>query len=180
MLRGAAPFCIRLHMVSWRRTEPASEQRGPTMTQTGDPQMVRVTLPDGSVREVERGTTPLQIAETIGPRLAKAALAAKADGMLVDLASPLDAAVSLEIVTDKSPDALGVLRHSAAHALATAVRKVRPEAKLGFGPAIEDGFYYDFEVDRPFTPEELEEIERAMAAVGSESQRFERRVVDKA
>jgi threonyl-tRNA synthetase len=150
------------------------------MTQTAERQMVRVTLPDGSVREVERGTTPLQIAESIGPRLAKAALAAKADGKVVDLGRPLENDVSLELVTEKSPDALEVLRHSAAHILATAVRRVRPEAKIGFGPAIEDGFYYDFEVDRPFTPEELEEIERAMASVGSEAQPFERRVVSKA
>jgi threonyl-tRNA synthetase len=107
------------------------------MTQIAEgAQQVRVTLPDGSVREVERGTTPLQIAESIGPRLAKAVLAAKVDGKVVDLGSPLEADVSLELVTEKSPDALGVLRHSAAHILATAVRTVRPEAKIGFGPAI--------------------------------------------
>ncbi len=150
------------------------------MTQTVDTvRHVRVTLPDGSERTYPRGTTVREVAESIGPRLAKAALAGKIDGRVVDLARPIEEDASLEIVTEKSPDALGVLRHSAAHVLATAVRKVRPDAKIGFGPSIEDGFYYDFEVDRPFTSEELESIEEEMSAVCEEGQAFERRVVDK-
>jgi threonyl-tRNA synthetase len=148
------------------------------MTQTMDStQQIRITLPDGSVRAVPHGTTVLEVAESIGPRLAKAAVAGKVNGEIVDLFRPLERDAALEILTEKSPDALGVLRHSAAHVLATAVRQVRPEAKIGFGPAIEDGFYYDFEVDRPFTEEELAEIERRMASVSEEAQPFERRVV---
>ena len=148
------------------------------MTQTAETtQQIRITLPDGSQREVAAGTTVLQIAESIGPRLAKAALAGKVDGEIVDVTRPLTEDASLEILTEKSADAVGVLRHSAAHILATAVRKIRPEAKIGFGPAIEEGFYYDFEVDRPFTEEELSEIERLMAEVSAEAQPFERRVV---
>ena len=139
---------------------------------------VKVTLPDGSVREVPRGAPALAVAESIGARLAKAALAAKVDGRVVDLARPLEHDAAVEIVTEKSPEALEVLRHSAAHILATAVRRVRPEARIGFGPAIADGFYYDFEVDRPFSTDELEQIEKEMDAVAKADDPFERRVVD--
>jgi threonyl-tRNA synthetase len=141
---------------------------------------VNVSLPDGSVREYAPGTTVRQVAESIGSRLAQAALGGKLDGRIVDLDRPIEHDGALEILTEKSPDALEVLRHSAAHILATAVREVRPEAKIGFGPAIEDGFYYDFEVDHPFTPEELERIEHQMHVVTGEKQPFERRVVNKA
>ena len=139
---------------------------------------VKVTLPDGSVREVPFGATALDVAQSIGAGLVRAAIAAKVDGQVVDLARPLEGDATVEIVTEKSPDALGVLRHSAAHVLATAVRRVRPEARIGFGPAIEDGFYYDFEVDKPFTPEDLERIELEMEAVSSADDPFERRVVN--
>ncbi|HEV2146830.1 MAG TPA: threonine--tRNA ligase [Longimicrobiaceae bacterium] len=138
---------------------------------------VRVTLPDGSVREVPAGTTVLDFAKSIGSGLAKAALAGKVDGRIVDLTSPLESNAEVEIITERSAEALEVLRHSAAHILATAVRQVRPEAKIGFGPAIEDGFYYDFEVDRPFTPDELERIEAEMQEVIKGNAPFERRVV---
>src|SRR5690606_41417191 len=148
------------------------------MTQTVDTtQRIRITLPDGSQREVPRGTTVLELAESIGPRLAKAAIAGKVDGQVVDLSRPIEADARVEILTEKSPEALDVLRHSAAHVLATAVRQVRPDAKIGFGPPIEDGFYYDFEVDHPFTEEELAEIERRMAEGSAAAQPFERRVV---
>ncbi|MBV9107921.1 MAG: TGS domain-containing protein, partial [Gemmatimonadetes bacterium] len=139
--------------------------------------VVKVTLPDGSQRELPRGATVRDVAEGIGPRLAKAAVAARVDGKVVDLMRPLDHDASVAILTEKDPDALEVLRHSAAHVLATAVRRVRPEAKIGFGPAIADGFYYDFEVDRPFTPEDLQRVEKEMEAVAKEDQPFERRVV---
>ncbi len=140
---------------------------------------VKVTLPDGSARELPRGATVRDVAEAIGPRLAKAALAAKVDGQVVDLMRPLDHDARVEILTEKNPEALDVLRHSAAHVLATAVRRVRPEAKIGFGPSIADGFYYDFEVDRPFTPEDLLQIEREMEAVAKDDQSFERSVVSR-
>ena len=138
---------------------------------------VKVTLPDGSERELPRGATVRDVAEAIGPRLARAALAAKVDGQVVDLVRPLEHDARVEILTEKNPEALDVLRHSAAHVLATAVRRLRPEAKIGFGPAIADGFYYDFEVDRPFTPEDLQQIEREMEAVAKADEPFERRVV---
>lgn len=141
--------------------------------------MIKVTLPDGKVLEVPRGTTPREVAERIGPRLAKAALAARANEQIVDVSRPLEHDVELEIITEKSPEALDLLRHSAAHILATAVREIRPEAKIGFGPPIEHGFYYDFEVDEPFTPEELEEIEAKMKEVVRCNDPFERQVVTK-
>jgi threonyl-tRNA synthetase len=140
---------------------------------------ITVTLPDGSTREMPHGSTAGDVARDIGPGLAKAALAALADGAVVDLNRPLEDDVALEIITRKSPEALGVLRHSAAHVLATAVRKVRPGAGIGFGPAIDTGFYYDFDVDTPFTPEELERIEDEMRNVASEPRPFERTVVSK-
>ncbi|MDQ3389562.1 MAG: threonine--tRNA ligase [Gemmatimonadota bacterium] len=125
------------------------------------------------------GSTVADLARAIGPGLAKAALAAKVDGLTVDLAHPLDADARVEIITERSPEALDLLRHSSAHILATAVRRVRPEAKIGFGPSIEDGFYYDFEVDPPFSPEELEAIEREMQAVAEADDPFERQVVSR-
>ena len=141
---------------------------------------VRVTLPDGSVRELPRGATVRDLAEGIGPRLARAALAAKVDGQVVDLMRPLEGDARVEILTERDADALPVLRHSAAHVLATAVRRVRPEAGIGFGPAIDDGFYYDFAVDRPFTPEDLERIEQEMQSVAKADDPFEREAVDRA
>jgi threonyl-tRNA synthetase len=140
---------------------------------------IKVTLPDGKVLEFERGALVREVAERIGPGLAKAALGAKINGELVDLMRPLDEDVRIEIVTSKSPEALDLMRHSAAHMLATAVRAVRPGAGIGFGPAIENGFYYDFDVKEPFTPDDLEKIEAKMREVASEDQPFERRQVDK-
>ena len=141
---------------------------------------VRVTLPDGSVREVALGTTPRAVAESIGAGLARAAVAAKVDGAVWDLDRPIDRDVSLAILTERDPDALDVLRHSAAHVLATAVRELFPGAGIGFGPPIEDGFYYDFEVPRPFTPEDLERIETRMGDVAKADYPFVREVVDRA
>jgi len=124
-----------------------------------------LTLPDGSERRVAPGTTARQIAEAIGPGLAKAAVAAKLAGGIVELDRPLEQSGPFQILTQKDPDALYTLRHSAAHALATAVRRLYPEAGIGFGPPIDDGFYYDFAVPRPFTPEDLEKIEAEMREV---------------
>jgi threonyl-tRNA synthetase len=140
---------------------------------------VWVTLPDGSVREVAAGTSARGVAESIGAGLARAAVAARVDGAIWDLDRPIERDVSLAILTDRDPDALEVLRHSAAHVLATAVRDLFPGAGIGFGPPIEDGFYYDFEVPRPFTPEDLERIEARMGQVAQADYPFVREVVDR-
>jgi threonyl-tRNA synthetase len=137
-------------------------------------------LPDGSERRVPPGTTPLAVAESIGPRLAKAAVAAKLDGQIIEMDRPLARSGAFQIMTDKDPDALGVLRHSAAHALATAVRRLHPEAGIGFGPPIEDGFYYDFAVPQPFTPEDLATIEAEMREVVKAGYPFVREEVGRA
>jgi threonyl-tRNA synthetase len=142
--------------------------------------MVQVTLPDGSQREAAAGTTPRQIAESIGPGLARAALVARVNGEIWDLDRPLESDATVSILTDRDPDALQVLRHSSAHILATAVRELFPNAGIGFGPPIEDGFYYDFQVDRPFTPEDLERLEAKMAEVAARDFPFVREVVDRA
>jgi threonyl-tRNA synthetase len=142
--------------------------------------MTRITLPDGKVLEFENGATARAVAERIGPGLAKAAIAARVDGRVVELDRPIERDARIEILTPRSAGAIDVLRHSAAHVLATAVRQVRPGAGIGFGPAIDDGFYYDFDVDTPFTSDELEKIEKVMAEVASAEQPFERSVVDKA
>ena len=142
--------------------------------------VVQVTLPDGTQREAAAGTTPRQIAESIGPGLARAALVARVNGELWDLDRPLETDASVAILTDRDPDALQVLRHSSAHILATAVRELFPSAGIGFGPAIEDGFYYDFQVDRPFTPEDLERLESKMSEVAARDFPFLREVVDRA
>ncbi len=141
---------------------------------------LRVTLPDGSQREAPAGTTPRQIAEAIGPGLARAALAARVNGEIRDLDRPLESDASIAILTDRDPEALELLRHSSAHILATAVRELFPSAGIGFGPPIEDGFYYDFQVDRPFTPEDLERLEAKMAEVAARDFPFVREVVDRA
>ncbi|MBI4502623.1 MAG: threonine--tRNA ligase [Gemmatimonadetes bacterium] len=141
---------------------------------------IRITLPDGSVKEVPAGITTGEIAQQIGPRLAQAAVAAKVDGAIWDLNRPIQKDARVEILTETSgADALYVLRHSSAHVLATAVRQLFPEARIGFGPPIDDGFYYDFEVPRPFTPDDLERIEAAMRDVVKADQRFGREEVSR-
>jgi threonyl-tRNA synthetase len=142
--------------------------------------VLQVTLPDGSQREAAAGTTPRQIAESIGPGLARAAVAARVNGEIWDLDRPLETDVQVSILTERDPDALPVLRHSSAHILATAVRELFPNAGIGFGPPIEDGFYYDFQVDRPFTPEDLQRLEAKMAEVAARDFPFVREVVDRA
>ncbi|WP_419948786.1 threonine--tRNA ligase [Candidatus Palauibacter sp.] len=144
-----------------------------------DPQ-VSISLPDGSLKRLASGATAADLAAAIGPGLARAAVAARIDGELSDLSAPLPDGAEVAIITrdDGDPDALYVLRHSAAHALATAVRELHPGAGIGFGPPIEEGFYYDFDVPAPFTPEDLERIERAMAEVAAADDAFERREVE--
>ncbi len=140
---------------------------------------IRLTLPDGSVRTVASGTTSRAVAQGIGAGLARAALAARVDGQIRDLDRPLTADSAFAILTDRDPASLDVLRHSAAHILATAVRELFPQAAIGFGPPIEDGFYYDFGVDRPFTPEDLEAIEKKMAEVAARDYPFVREEVSR-
>jgi len=138
---------------------------------------IQVTLPDGKVLELPGGSSSYDVAAAIGPGLAKAALAAVVDGEMVDLHRPLEGDAEVRLITSRDPEALDLLRHSAAHVLATAVRKLRPEAEIGFGPSIEEGFYYDFGVDEPFTPEDLETFEREIERVIEEDYSFERRRV---
>ena len=119
---------------------------------------IEITLPDGSKQSVAAGATPLEIAKSISPRLADAALVARVNGELYDLERPIDTNASIQILTNKDPDALQVYRHSTAHLLAAAVLELYPETKLGIGPPIDTGFYYDFDRATPFTPEDLEKI----------------------
>jgi threonyl-tRNA synthetase len=138
-----------------------------------------LTLPDGATREVPTGTLPRDVVASIGERLLRAAVAVSVDGEVQDLVTPLRRGGAFRVLTERDPEALGVLRHSGAHVLATAVRRLRPDAKIGFGPAIEDGFYYDFEVAEPFTPEDLAAFEAEMRRVAQEKLRFERAQVSR-
>jgi threonyl-tRNA synthetase len=184
------------------------------MSQTVETSMIQVTLPDGSRKEVSKGTTPLEIARSISPRLADASLVAKIkpsavgsqhlapkqgpngsaqdgektpasmhaaqskDGwQFVDLTKPLEEDVELRLLTERDADALEVYRHSSAHVLATAVLELFPETKLGHGPPTESGFFYDFYRPTPFTPEDLERIEKRMGEVAARDEKFEREFV---
>src|SRR3954463_16404692 len=133
-----------------------------------------LVLPDGATRTVAPGTLPADVVRSIGERLLQAAVAVSVDGEIQDLMTPLRKGGAFRVLTERDAEALAVLRHSAAHVLATAVRRLRPEAKIGFGPAIEDGFYYDFEVDKPFTPEDLAAFEAEMEKVAAEKYPFVR------
>src|SRR5256714_1403113 len=144
------------------------------------PPEIRVTLPDGSEKRVPAGSTGADLARAVGPGLAKAALAIRVNGEIRDLQRPLENGATVSILTNKDPQALAVLRHSSAHVLATAVRQLFPRAKIGFGPPIEDGFYYDFEVERPFGPEDLEAIENKMVEVVKADYPFLREEVSRA
>jgi len=137
---------------------------------------VTITLPDGSVRTVPPGTPVRDIAEGISPNLAKAALAAVVDGKLVDLTYPLERDAAVRIVTDKSPEALPLYRHSTAHLLAAAVTNLFPGVQCGIGPAIDDGFFYDFIVPRPFVPEDLDAIEKKMKELAQQDLPYERQM----
>jgi threonyl-tRNA synthetase len=142
--------------------------------------MLTLRLPDGATREAPEGALPRDIVASIGSRLLRDAIAVDIDGEVQDLDTPLRKGGSFRVLTEKDPESLAVLRHSGAHILATAVRRLRPDAKIGFGPAIEDGFYYDFEVGEPFTPEDLEKFEAEMKKVIAEKYRFVREEVSQA
>ena len=136
---------------------------------------ITITLPDNSSRELDSSATVFDLAASIGAGLAKAALAGKINGQLVDLSSQLTDGDRVEIVTEKSPEALEIIRHSASHLMAQAVKELFPQAKVTIGPAIETGFYYDFDVEKPFTPDDLERIEAKMAELASANLKIERR-----
>ena len=138
--------------------------------------MITITLPDGSKRPFETPPSVYDVAASIGAGLAKAALAGKVDGKLVDTAYTITSDASLEIVTEKHPDALDILRHSSAHLLAQAVQRLYPGAQVTIGPVIDNGFYYDFAYERPFTPEDLPKIEAEMAKIIQESHAVSRSV----
>jgi len=137
---------------------------------------VNITLPDGSTRSVPAGTPVRAIAEGISPRLAKASLAAVVDGNLVDLTYPLQADAAVRLVTSDSPEALHLYRHSTAHLLAAAVTNLFPGAQCGIGPATDEGFFYDFVVNRPFVPEDLELIEKKMRELAQQDLPYERQM----
>jgi threonyl-tRNA synthetase len=138
---------------------------------------VKIKLPDGSSRDVPRGTTAHDIAKSISPRLADAALAARVNGKVVDLDRPIDQDAEVRILTEKDPESLEVLRHSTAHVMATAVTELFPETKLGHGPPTESGFFYDFYRPTPFTADDLQRIEQRMEEVARRDEKFVREYV---
>src|SRR5438874_8494602 len=135
---------------------------------------LEITLPDGSKKPVAARTSPLDIARSISPRLADAAIVAKVDGELYDLTRPLESNAALQLLTPKDPEALMVYRHSTAHLLAAAVLELYPETQLGIGPPIDTGFYYDFDRATPFTPDDLEKIEKKMWEIQARNLPYER------
>src|SRR6202047_2405083 len=140
---------------------------------------ITVTLPDGSQQSVPTGTKPIEIAQSIGPRLADDAVVARVNGEMYDLTRPLDRDATVQVLTSKNPEALQVYRHSTAHLLAAAVLELYPETKLGIGPPTDTGFYYDFQRDTAFTPEDLEKIEARMAEIQAKNLPFERKMTPK-
>ena len=139
--------------------------------------MIQITLPDGSRREFPGPVTVAEVAASIGAGLAKAALAGRVDGRLVDTSHRIDADAQLAIVTDKDADGLEIIRHSTAHLLAYAVKELFPDAQVTIGPVIENGFYYDFAYKRPFTPEDLAAIEKRMGELAAKNEPVVRRVL---
>jgi len=138
--------------------------------------VTRITLPDGSVREFSAPPTVHEVAASIGPGLAKAALAGRVDGTLVDTSHRIEHDAQLAIVTDRDPDGLDVIRHSTAHLLAYAVKELFPDAQVTIGPVIDNGFYYDFSYRRPFTPEDLAAIEKKMGELAKKDEPVTREV----
>ncbi|HXG33436.1 MAG TPA: threonine--tRNA ligase [Bryobacteraceae bacterium] len=156
-----------------------SEPYATLKDQNSEMESITVTLPDGSRQTFPPGTRPLDVAQAVSPRLAKEAVVARVNGELWDLTRPLEGDATVEILTPKDPEALEVYRHSTAHLLAAAVLELFPGTKLGIGPPIENGFYYDFLRDKPFTPEDLEKIEAKMWELQAQDLPYERRLVPK-
>ena len=140
---------------------------------------IKIMLPDGSTRELLEGATVYDLAASIGAGLARAAVAGKLNGDLVDLGTPLFDGVRVEIITEKSPEALEIIRHTTSHLMAQAVQALFPDAKVTIGPAIENGFYYDFDVDTPFSLDDLEKIEVKMAELAKANLNIQRQVLSK-
>src|ERR1700756_4676545 len=138
-----------------------------------------ITLPDGSEKSVPTGSGPMDVAKSISPRLADDAVVARVNGQLYDLTRPFESDAKLEILTSKNPEALQVYRHSTAHLLAAAVLELFPETKLGIGPPTDAGFYYDFQRETPFTPEDLEKIEQRMWELQGKNLPYERKLTEK-
>src|SRR5882672_7973830 len=142
--------------------------------------MINISLPDGSVRKFDKPVSGAEIAASIGPGLAKAALAVKVDGTMKDLATVVDRDARIGIVTSRDPEALELLRHDAAHVLAQAVQELYPGTQITFGPSTEDGFYYDFVRNQPFTPEDFAKIEQRMAEIVDRDLPITREIWDRA
>jgi threonyl-tRNA synthetase len=142
--------------------------------------MAKVTLPDGSILEVADGTTVKQLSEQIGSGLAKAAVAAKVNGQLVDLSTPVNGDSTVQIITAKDEQGLEVIRHSCAHVMAEAICSIWPDAKLVYGPTVENGFYYDIDLDEPIRPSDFERIEQKMREIVKADEPFVRREMSRA
>lgn len=142
-------------------------------------EIVKITFPDGALKEFPFGTTTEEIAQSISPGLRKKALAGKLNGKLLDLRTPIEEDGAIEIVTPEHEDALGILRHSTAHLMAQAVRRLYGNVKFGVGPAIENGFYYDMDLDASITPEDLPKIEKEMKKIAAENLEIVRKVVSR-
>jgi threonyl-tRNA synthetase len=138
--------------------------------------LTKISLPDGSVREFAQAPTVAEVAASIGPGLAKAALAGKVDGILVDTSYRIETDAAVAIITDRDPEGLEVIRHSTAHLLAYAVKDLYPDAQVTIGPVIDDGFFYDFSYKRPFTPEDLQAIESRMTELARKDEPVTREV----
>src|SRR6202041_2768533 len=139
--------------------------------------MPAIPLPDGSQKHFDHPISVAEVAASIGPGLAKAALAGKVNGTLVDTSASIDRDAALSIVTDKEPEGLEIIRHSTAHLLANAVQELFPDAQVTIGPVIEDGFYYDFAYKRPFGTDDLAAIEKRMAEIAAKDLPVHRRVL---
>ena len=141
--------------------------------------MPAITLPDGSQRQFDAAVTVAQVAESIGAGLAKAALAGRVNGTLVDTSYQITDDAELAIITERDPEGLDVIRHSCAHLMAQAVQRLFPDAQVTIGPVIEDGFFYDFAYERAFTPEDLEQIEKVMGDIVKENLPVSREVMSR-
>ena len=168
-------------MAGWARLKSRSAfqslERGHTAALFSCKTMVQITLPDGSLREFASPVTVAEVAASIGAGLAKAALAGKVDGKLVDTSHTIDTSAHVAIVTAKDAEGLELIRHSTAHLLAYAVKELYPEAQVTIGPVIDNGFYYDFAYSRPFTPEDLVAIEKRMTELAAKDEPVVRRVL---